>query len=224
MRMLEGPIMANSFRPVTTANMNDALRPMIAAGYIWKDGYHYRLTGPGRAVALQVRAMIEAEEVLRNDFFRQHDLGSIPDRLLMVIGALKGGGVVMQNGDMLRAQKNFMGLVAGAKRIVGASCIHVDGYQEMISAALAGGAEVELILTQEVIRTLDKGIFQAWQASGRFTAHVREVKAAFTVADNTLFLALFDPAGIIDALSEWVCESEQAAEWGKELFNYYLSK
>ena len=90
--------------------------------------------------------------------------------------------------------------------------------------ALANGAEVELILAPEVLTTMDPSIIEDWQASGRFKLHVRKVKAAFAVADDMLFLALFDQAGIIDALSEWVCESERAAEWGRELFRYYLEK
>lgn len=222
LKMLSGPIMANEFRPVTTANMNDALRPMIAAGYVWKDGYYYRLTGIGRGVALQVKAMIDSEEVLQEQFFQAHDLGTLPDRFLMRIGALKGGGVVQPNGDAMKAQHNFMDHVATSKKICGASCFNVDGYEGMISTALVNGAEVELILSPEVLTTLDHKILESWQASGRFALHVRKVKAAFTVADDMLFLALFDPAGIIDALSEWVCQSEAAAEWGRELFRYYL--
>lgn len=222
--MLTGPKKGSELPGDTTSNKIHAIRPLLTAGIVEKVGVNYELSQIGRIYALALQESLDMEVVLKNDFFKKHDLSSIPDKLLLRIGALRGGGVVCPNGNAMKAQDNFMEHVAAAKRIYGASCINVDGYQEMISAALANGADVELILTQEVIMTLDRGIFQNWQASGRFTAHVREVKAAFTVADSTLFLALFDYAGIIDALSEWVCESEPAAEWGRELFRYYLGE
>jgi predicted transcriptional regulator len=49
-------------------------------------------------------------------------------------------------------------------------------------------------------------------------------RAAFTVADSTLMLALFWPSGPLDIAREWVVTSERAREWGKGLFEYYLSK
>ena len=224
LKMLSGPVRAADIgneRSATTNKIN-AIKPLIDSGYIEKDGYDYRLTGPGRIIALQVRQMADSMKVLQDDFFEQHDLSSIPDRLLMRIGALKGGGVIQPNGDAMKAQHNFMDHVTTSKKICGASCFNVDGYEDMISFALANGAEIELILSPEVLTTLDHKILESWQASGNFVLHVRKVKAAFTVADDMLFLAMFDPAGIIDALSEWVCQSEEAAEWGRELFKYYL--
>lgn len=220
--LLDGPRKGSDLPGDTTSNSIAAIRPLLKCGLVEKDGYDYSLSQVGRAFGLALRDGLGMEEVLRDAFFRSHDLSSIPDRLLTKIGALKGGGVVCPNGSTMRAQNNFMQNVAAAKRICGASCIHVDGYQEMISAALANGADVELILSPEVLTTMNPGIIESWQASGRFVLHVRKVKAAFAVADDMLFLALFDRAGIIDALSEWVCQSERAAEWGKELFEYYL--
>ena len=70
---------------------------------------------------------------------------------------------------------------------------------------------------------IDREVFNSWVGHGpRFKIHIREVKAAFAVADGVLFLGMFDHAGVIDLLQEWVCESERAAEWGRELFEYYL--
>lgn len=223
-RMLAGPVMANEFRPTTTANMNDALRPMIDAGYIRKDGHYYHLTGPGRSIALQVTAMMDAEEVLQSDFWLKHDLSSIPDRLLMRIGELRGGEVVMPNGDLLKAQVNFVAILTHAKRIWGASSFSLPEYPAMITEALENGAEIELILSPACIQALRHEDILAWQATGRFRLHVREVKAALAVADDTLSLGLFDFAGLYDPMQDYVCRSERAAEWGKELFRYYLGE
>lgn len=222
--MLTGPKKGSELPGDTTSNKIAAIRPLLKCGLVEKDGYDYGLSQIGRIYALALQESLDMEEVLKNDFFKKHDLSSIPDKLLLRIGALKGGGVVCPNGNAMKAQDNFMDHVAAAKRIVGASCINVDGYQEMISNALDNGAEVELILAPEVLTTMDPGIIVAWQATGRFKLHVKKVKAAFAVADDMLFLALFDPAGIIDALSEWVCQSERAAEWGRELFQYHLMR
>lgn len=222
--MLTGPKKGAELPGDTTSNKIHAIRPLLKAGTVEKVGVNYELSQIGRIYALALQESLDMEVVLKNDFFKKHDLSSIPDKLLLRIGALKGGGVVCPNGNAMKAQDNFMEHVAAAKRIYGASCINVDGYQEMISAALTNGAEVELILAPDVLTTMNPSIIEGWQASERFRLHVKKVKAAFAVADDMLFLALFDQAGIIDALSEWVCESERAAEWGRELFRYYLEK
>jgi predicted transcriptional regulator len=224
LKMLGDHIRASDVEASSSSNFIQAIRPLIKAGFVERDGLNsYSLTGPGRILALQLREMIDAVEVLQDAFWRTHRLDYIPDHLLYTIGALKGGGVVAPNSHVTRAQVSFIDHVTHAKKIFGASSIYVEGYPEMISAALDNGAEVELILTQSVIMQIDRDVFNSWVGHGpKFKIHIREVKAAFAVADGVLFLGMFDHAGVIDLLQEWVCESERAAEWGRELFEYYL--
>lgn len=224
LKMLGDHIRASDVEASSSSNFIQAIRPLIKAGFVERDGLNsYSLTGPGRILALQLREMIDAVAVLQDEFWRTHRLDYIPDRLLYTIGALKGGGVVAPNSHVTRAQVSFIDHVAHAKKIFGASSIYVEGYPEMISAALDNGAEVELILTQDVIGKIDRDIFNSWLARpAQCKVDIREVKAAFAVADGILFLGMFDHAGVIDLLQEWVCESERAVGWGRELFEYYL--
>lgn len=223
-RLLDGPCqvrdLPGSATPAKIASMN----PLIDSGLIEKDGHCYQLSNVGVAFVLSLKSMLDMEEVLADSFWRTHDLSSIPPPLLARIGALKGGSVVKPNGYLMKAQMNFIELVTHAKSIKGASSFNLPGYQEMITAALDHGANIELILSPAVMPTLDPEVLKSWQATGRFLLHVREVKAAVTIADNTLSLGLFGPAGVYDATQDFVCESEQAAEWGRELFEYYLKK
>ena len=224
LKMLGDHIRASDVEASSSSNFIQAIRPLIKAGFVERDGLNsYSLTGPGRILALQLREMIDAVEVLQDAFWRTHRLDYIPDHLLYTIGALKGGGVVAPNSHVTRAQVSFIDHVTHAKKIFGASSIYVEGYPEMISAALDNGAEVELILTQDVIGKIDRDIFNSWLARpAQCKVDIREVKAAFAVADGILFLGMFDYAGVVDLLQEWVCESERAAEWGRKLFEYYL--
>lgn len=207
-----------------TQNTNNSIRPLIEAGMVERlcEG-EYRLTNRGRALTLIYQDILDAEEVLQADFWQGHDMSSIPDSLLRLIGMLKGGGIVHPNGDQMKAQRNFVDLVSNAKEIWGASSINAPGYEAMISEALRNGAEVNLILTRAVIDTIDPSQIHAWQCEAKFHLWKKEIRAAFTVADNVLLLGLFNTNGQIDPFQEYVCESEKARDWGKMLFDYYLS-
>lgn len=224
LKMLGDHIRASDVEASSSSNFIQAIRPLIKAGFVERDGLNsYSLTGPGRILALQLREMIDAVEVLQDPFWRTHNLSSIPDHLKMKIGMLNGGAVVCPNHNITAAQDNFVYLLTHAKRVRGASSFNLSGYEDMVSEALANGAEVDLILTPAVVQTLSPENISAWQATGRFHLHVRAVRAAaLAVADNTLSLGLFDEAGVYDPTQDFVCQSERAAEWGRELFEYYL--
>lgn len=224
MALLDGPKQASALPGSNTQNKIATVRPLIAPGMVRVTGHLYSLTDVGKTYALFMKAFADMEEVFKDPFWQTHDLGSIPDHLKIKIGMLKGGGVVYPNHNVSKAQDNFIDLLTHAKRIHGASSFNLAGYSEMITEALANGAEIDLILAPAVIQSLSPADINAWQATGRFRLHIKEVKAALAVADNTLSIGLFDEAGVYDPTQDFICRSEDAAEWGRELFHYYLSK
>lgn len=219
-RLLDGPERLTKLRPESKKQaINTAIQPLLDDGLIVGQGGVYHLTDLGRAYALVLRNTINSAEVLQADFWKVHDLSSIPDGLLARIGDLIGGEVVCPNGDLLKAQHNFIEVVLNAKVIYGVSSVFFQEWPGMILQDIQNGAEVHLILSPDVKRKLPKEFLEAG-----FDLQFKPCQAAFTIADNTLSLGLFAKGGGYDPMQDFICESEKAAAWGKDLYNYYRNQ
>ena len=224
LRLLDGPARLTELRPKSAKQaVNNAIQPLLEEDLIEGHRGIYRLTDLGRAHALILRNAVNAAEVLQSDFWRVHDLSSIPDHLLARIGDLAGGQVVYPDGDFIAAQQNFAEALKRAKVIYGASSIFVSGWPEVIVEAIEAGAEVNLIFTFDVFEKVKVSALRPFMGHPRFGYSIRDFQAAFTVADDTLYLGLFVRGGGADLIREYVCSGEKAAAWGRELYNYYLN-
>jgi predicted transcriptional regulator len=50
------------------------------------------------------------------------------------------------------------------------------------------------------------------------------IRVAFTIADDMLFLGLYNLNGSYDPNSDLICQGQEAKEWGMELFEHYLKQ
>ncbi len=224
-RLLDGPGRLSDIAPGTSSvNSSRAMRPLVADGLVETGGGLYKITPLGRIHALILRDHLASLEVLGSPFFHDHDITSIPEDFMARIGALVGGSEVKENGDMMRAQNAFVETVVNAKEIYGVSSVNMPGWPEMVTKALKNGADVHLGLTKDVLLSLPDGQISRWLDAYAHIDEINPCKAAFTVADSTLMLALFWPSGPLDIAREWVVTSERAREWGRGLFEYYLSR
>ena len=182
----------------------------------------YRLSEVGLIEA----DLIASRVVLREqaEFWQSHDLSGIPRHLLTSLGSLQGARVVKDgDGDLLKSQDEFIQAVSGAKVIYGVSPMIAPGYPDMIAGLVAGGADVHLVLTKEVMGQIDPAKVGPLCECMNFHLHIASsARVAFTVADDCLFLGLFKQDGKYDMDSDLVCQGERAREWGIELFNYYM--
>ena len=199
------------------------IEPLLKARMVARDGNRYALTPIGRANAVVLQEAIDGIEVLQSDFWKTHDLGSIPDHLMARIGALARGQVICPNGDLLKAQHNFVDVVSSAKEIYGVSSVFFLDWPAMILAAYAAGATIHLILAPEIQAKLPETLSVLGQVSPQMEIIYKPCQAAFTVADNVLSIGLFALGGGYDPLQDFICEGPKAATWGRELYDYYLN-
>lgn len=199
------------------ANTIHLIEPLLKTEMVVRDGNVYQLSEIGRAHAIVLQDTLDAIGVLEGDFWKSHDITSIPDELMRRIGDLKGGEVVCPNGDILKAQHNFVDLVRHAKVVYGVSSVFFQEWPEMILGAIKNGAEVHLILDPSIKRKLPQAFLEAG-----FDLQFKPCKAAFTVADNTLSLGLFAHGGGYDPTQDFICCSERAESWGKSLYYYFM--
>lgn len=170
--------------------------------------------------------LIASRMVLREqaEFWQSHDLSGIPRHLLTSLGSLQGAQVVKDgDGDLLKSQDEFIQAVSGAKVIYGVSPMIAPGYPDMIAGLVAGGADVHLVLTKEVMGQIDPAKVGPLCECMNFHLHIASsARVAFTVADDCLFLGLYRLDGKYDLDSDLVCRGGRAREWGMELFNCYM--
>ena len=174
----------------------------------------YRLSEVGLIEA----DLIASRVVLREqaEFWQGHDLSGIPRQLLACIGDLSGCRVVRDgDGDFLKSQQEFISAVSQAKTIYGVSPIIAPGYPDMIAGLVAGGADVHLILTREVIGQIDPARVGPLCECMNFHLHIASsARVAFTVADDCLFMGLYRLDGRYDLDSDLVCQGESGSAVG----------
>lgn len=223
--MLTGPKNIAALAETSSrTNTIHLIEPLLKAGVVARESGMYELTPTGRANAIVLQSAIDGIEVLQDSFWCTHDLSSIPDHLMARIGELTGGQVICPNDDLLKAQHNFIDVVCQAKEIFGVSSVYIQGWPEMIVAAIEAGATVRVVFTFDVFEKVMASALKPFLGHPRFNYDIREFQAAFTVADDMLLLGLFVKGGGLDPTQDFVCGGPKAAAWGRDLYNFYLNQ
>ncbi len=192
----------------------------------------YMLTKPGEIIALKLLDFGNAAEVLKKHerFWLEHDLSGIPEHMLEKIGWLNGSILVEDTPtDIFKVHTNFINLLAAAKEIKGVSSIYVPEFINLFQDLIVNKkADIELILTKEVVEKIDKTIINniISDKSLKFKLYItkEETRAAFTVADYFFSLGLFNFNGNYDYNRDLLSYDRKGIEWGKILFEWYLQQ
>jgi predicted transcriptional regulator len=205
------------------------MNEMIKADLVTKTEKGYALTNIGQIQAVILDDLASSIDALdeHREFWLNHDIGGIPVNLQVKMGMLFESEVV--KGDkaaILRPQEYFMSKLKEAKEIYGVSPIIIPGYAESIAMAVANGANVRLILTEEILEIVAKdypdsirGLLE--QPNFKLYKIKEKVAIAFTVTDSIFSLGLFRQDGGYDVGSDLICSGRDALAWGTELFEHY---
>lgn len=207
-----------------------SIKEMIESNMVEKSVQNsYRLTNLGRMQAYRLEHAINFALVLDNheDFWLNHDISGIPPSLMESIGMLAQSEIVSSDSaNILKTVDYFIKGLKEANEIHGVSPIFVPGFAETIMEVVQKGAEVELILTEELLDIVYKQYGNAiheLSTCDNFRAYVikGKVTIAFTVTDSFISLGLFRLDGGYDLGSDLICIGESAVAWGQMLFKYY---
>lgn len=209
-----------------------AIKEMTGSGLITKAGKGYGLTNLGMMQAYMIDEAIDFVLVLEkySDFWLTHDISAIPTSLITRIGMLSKSEILEGDASaILKTQEFFIKELEKATLIRGLSPIIIPGYAEAIASAVLNGAEVDLILTKQILDIVVKEhseVLKTILEVGNFRLHRidSDVTAAFTVTDSLFSLGLFRVGGGYDVGKDLNCAGKDALEWGNELFDHYLSK
>jgi len=189
----------------------------------------YLLTNAGHIKASFLSEMINGLDSLDGnmEFWQSHDLSGIPAKLLAKIEKLVGGKCVTDEPNiLLNSQVVFIEGVSKAREIRGVSPIIAQGYAEMVTTLLERGANISLILTKSIIDTINRETLHSLLSKKNFQLFEIPdgIRVAFTIADDMLFLGLYNLNGSYDPNRDLVCHGQEANEWGRELFEHYLKQ
>lgn len=181
----------------------------------------YRLTNLGRIAAIAQAQQDSREAFLRDnkDFILTHDISGIPDHLLPSIGELKGI-LGYDSTTPMATITAFMQRVTKAAWLKGVSGHIAVGYIDVVGEIAHRGAEVELVLSTEVIGDLPAREVDEMLSLPNF--HLYEIETArvgLCCMDSGLSLG-FPIGDRYDIASDLICGPE-ALLWGQELFEWY---
>jgi predicted transcriptional regulator len=194
------------------------------------DGYH--LTSMGRVIANKLTDTINTIGVFNRhrDFWLNHDVMEIPRPFLDRIGEIQDYDIITSSvKDIFKTFGIFMDFATKAQEFRGVSPVFVDAFVSLIKKLLKRGANVQLVVTEEVLAEL-KNTDRAGLRQTLSDAHLdmwvidEPVKVAFTVTESMLSLGLFDMDGVYDVSHDLVSKHKGAINWGRELFEYYRSR
>ncbi|CAD6492275.1 MAG: Methanogenesis regulatory protein FilR1 [Candidatus Argoarchaeum ethanivorans] len=215
---------------VSSTTAIHALRELEKDNLIFQDeDRNYVLTKIGEVVALKLADFIDAIEVMKTheDFWLTHDLSGIPEHLIEKIGALRGSTLFEDTAtEIFKVHTNFINLLMNAKKIRGVSSIFVPEYPALFEKLiLKKEADVELVITKEVLKTIDdeilKKIFADKSSKLKLYVTEKDAKAAFVITECSLSFGLFHVDGTYDYNRDFVSSDKKAIEWGEELFECY---
>ena len=196
---------------------------------IFKNGENYSLSQTGKIFALKLVNLIKTMDTVKSHekLWLNHEIDGIPEDLLIKLGNLRHSTLIEADStDIHKPHTNFTQLLENVKKIKGVSPVYHPDFPEIIKILVSKGTEVQLIVTNPILKILNQGILTEVYSKKNFELYVidNHVKEAFTVADGFFSLGLFIVNGIYDYSIDLVSDDKNAIAWGEKLFEYYLKR
>ncbi len=200
------------------------LRILINIGLIEKDGEKYKLSKMGEITYKKFSEDVKFFDVIGTlkKFLREHDVSPIPDSLLSKIYMLYGGKVFVKDNPY-EFHREWLNILLKSSWIYGLASIYHKEFPKLFKE-LSKKKEVRLIVTEDVfekVKELSEKELDEFLESGEMFV-CKNVKLTFVVAEKGFTMNLYRDS--YDASQILVCKTEDAVEWGMELFKRYLTQ
>lgn len=205
------------------------LKEMSEANLVRRSANGYALTNIGKIEALLLDDLVSSIAALdeHKNFWLTHDTSGIPIDLQKKIGMLSRSETIEADpGALLKTVEHFINELNKSWTIYGISPIIIPGYADVIWSAVNRGAEVQLILTESIIKIVlsdHEELLKQLLLKENFKLYSigDDIKVAFTVTESLLNFGLFRLDGGYDLGTDLICMGESAVVWGRELFGHY---
>lgn len=238
--LLDGPKKTKQLRELTEFQSSTIIHSMYELekqNVVLKSGDNYHLSEIGQILALKLVQITKTLDVLTKfrNLWLNHEIGDIPDDLLVHIGKLNDSNIVeATNADITKAHNTFTDIVLQSKNIKGVSTVFHPDFTNIFEEVLKNEeVEVELLLSDAILKETIKSItpnnlrnFLKLNSNGNLHiwALKEEIRVAFTVTEKYLSLGFYTKDGVYDAYRDLISESDSAIKWANDLFEHYKKK
>lgn len=221
-----------------TGSSSQALIPKIrileSKALIMPTDHGYYLTPMGEVFAGKISDSVITMGVLDKfkSFWEEHYLEGIPSPLRNNIGCLYNSEIISDRSvEIFNVYNNYLKMLSEADQIYGVTSIMGEGHAEMLAQRVLEGVPVELIITPEVARELQRPPYSdqidALSTFSNFKIMVCDVDlmTGFTVTDKCISLGLYRSDGVTyDTTTDIFSYDEKAIGWGERLFDHYRKR
>jgi predicted transcriptional regulator len=204
------------------------LKEMEEANMIIKQDGMYKLSSLGKVSATYYKPFLDTLTAIETneDFWKNHDLTSVPDTLLSRILELKDCRVLRDEHELIYdSHKSFLENVLSSSCFMGFSSIFIPAHVAMLEEMVKKNIPVSLIVTPNVFFKL-KNEFNA--QIEKFLTYKQNylyvydnAKVAFVVTDRFISLSLFFRNGTYDPRNDLVGFDSHSIRWGEDLFKHF---
>ncbi len=207
------------------------LKELESKNLIYREGSKYHLTKFGKIAAKNVKPLVDAFRIIdvNEKFFINHDLNSIPFKLLERIGEMGKCSITESNAnDASATHRILFDNISQSKSIMGISPIFDKDYPRFFTSIAQKKIPVSIIITDHVFEIVKKDyskellMFLSLDNARLFT--IKEAKIACVVTDTFTSFSLHNRSGEFDLLTNLMSFEPSAIKWGEELFEYYREK
>lgn len=215
---------------VTRHAMLPQIKILSQSGLVIKARDICRLTEMGEIIVDDMVPLMGTIDALEGNYhyWAEHDLSPIPIHLLRRIRELRGCHILEPDlNDMFELNKELVEQALGSSFIMGATSFLHPAFPSFLLDLVEKGIDVSIIMSENA---LEKHIqeykyeLETFLVSkgGKLFVYPGDMElASLFVTDEFLMMCLFDKNGNYDRKDLVFC-SENALQWAKELFEYYL--
>jgi predicted transcriptional regulator len=215
----------------TSPEILPRLKEMEQANMILKQEGLYQLSSVGKVSAIYYRSFLDtlASIEANEDFWRNHDLDSIPETILSRIRELKDCRVIKDETEHIYdSHKSFIENVMSSTQFMGLASIFLPNFPKMFLGLARKNIPVSIIVTQKVFLQVKREYMAEIEEFFKYehtSLYVSEdARVSFGVTDRFCSLSLFFENGTYDPRSDLVGFDPSSIKWGEDLFNHYKEK
>ncbi|WP_456328005.1 helix-turn-helix transcriptional regulator [Archaeoglobus sp.] len=206
------------------------LRPLIRVGLVRKIVVNrrtfYQVTELGAVMCEYILKFLKLKDILVNagEFFRDHDVSSIPLSVINDIHMLNGCRILVKNNPY-DLHDEWLNILEKSTWVYGLSSVFHSNFPELFTN-LAKERKVEIILTENVfnliVRKYREKLSEYLKYGKMYVCG--NVRLTFIVAEKGFTMNLYRLDGTYDSTRLLVCKTDEGVKWGLKLFDYYRSK
>lgn len=159
------------------------------------------------------------------DYMGVYILEDIPEWLITRFYELADTEIIERQEDVFSPHEEFFENLSNSKEIYGYATVFFKEYIDFFLRLAEERRRIEIIVNRDVFRKISEEFAEEFKKgieheNVRFYVSKRDFRFSFIVTDVFFSISFYLKNGFFDYRRDFVCRSEDARRWGKDLFNF----